>query len=420
MDRPPGPGRHYNERRCRRHVDPHEVPDHSGHAGLVQGPPPVRSKRSVWPNADAELLLAAAVYHDERATAAWGRWTERPRPPSHAADRLMPLVYRNLSRLGVAEARLEPCRPLYRATWLRNQRHARVLRGAVSRMAQAGIATLIVKGAALAPLYYRDLGVRGMGDVDILVPGPAFHAAIALFSAAGWACSYEPLQHFDTRFGYAVELRDGAGGKVDLHCQLLMPSVDRDADAPFWDASVPVTLHGVSSRTLSPTDHLLHVCVHGLEWVDPPCIHWIADAMIILERAGDAVDWDRLLSLAEARGVLAPTTAALTFLAERFDAAVPAATLMRLRRTPIADADRRHHELRSRSRQGRPLLELAHHWRMLSRGTGATSVRDALRHAPAYLRFWTRGPLHRVPVALTVRAALLAGHHLRVYRYPPA
>jgi Uncharacterised nucleotidyltransferase len=394
------------------------LPDDIEHARFVQGVA-MTAHRSVWPDADEELLLTAAVYRDERAIAAWRRWVAQPRPSARRGpERLMPLVYRNLSALGVADRELEPFRAAYRTTWLRNQQHVRVLRDALSRLAASGVASIVVKGAALAPLFYRDLGMRGMGDIDILVPEESFHDGIAVFTTTAWSCSYQPLRHFDRRFGYAVELVDGAVGKVDLHCHLLMPSCEHGADRPFWDASVPVTLHGVGTRTLSPGDHLLHACVHGLEWVDPPCVHWIADALVIIERSGDAIDWDRLMCVAEKRGVLSSVAAALKFLATSFDAVIPNETLTRLAQVRIARTDRRHHDLRSRRRQGRPLLELAHHWSILRRGSGSASPLETLRHLPAYLRYWTRGRLRHVPAAVAIKAALLVAYHLGLYRYP--
>ena len=58
----------------------------------------------------------------------------------------------------------------------------------------------VVKGAALIPLYYRDSGVRGMGDFDVLVPERRFRDAAAALGEAGWGTRFWRPDRFDTRF----------------------------------------------------------------------------------------------------------------------------------------------------------------------------------------------------------------------------
>ena len=127
---------------------------------------------SVWPSPTQELLLDAALARGDRALAAWRAWAAEGRldRTDRVSRRLLPFVYGNLSAQGLDDPLLGRLREFYLATWKRAQDLLRALERALRVLNAAGIETLLLKGAALAPFYYDDEGVRWLGDLDVLVP----------------------------------------------------------------------------------------------------------------------------------------------------------------------------------------------------------------------------------------------------------
>ncbi|MGI8927594.1 MAG: nucleotidyltransferase family protein, partial [Tepidiformaceae bacterium] len=242
-----------------------------------------------WPTAREELLLRAATGRPAEALNAWGRWLATGSlDESDAIESysLLPAVYRNLQRLGADAPELARLKGIYRHTGYQNHLLLRAAADAVATLAAAGIETVVLKGAALLLLTYRDVGLRTMNDVDILVrPGHALAAGRAL-REAGWTCAF-PGQRFEG----AVAVLHAAGftapglRSLDLHWAMLEECCYAGADDAAWAAAVPFSFEGVATRSLCATDLLLHVCVHGSRGSPAHVIHWVADAIAILRDA---------------------------------------------------------------------------------------------------------------------------------------
>ena len=133
-----------------------------------------------WPTREQELLLRAGLGYGQPATEAWTQWRATV-PYEHldqASYRLLPLVYRRLRDEGLNDPLLPFMRGVHRRTWHDNHllfHHAQTLLRAFHA---AGIPTLVLKGPALTLLYYKDYGLRPMGDFDILVPTAQAEAAL--------------------------------------------------------------------------------------------------------------------------------------------------------------------------------------------------------------------------------------------------
>ena len=277
-----------------------------------------------WPDADELLLLRAALLPPPASEVAW-----RALRPRFALDdiraepyRLVPLLHQNLVRCGVEDPDLGRMRGIRRRTWVENTLRLRGLAGSLECLRAAGIETLVLKGAALAVSTYDDIGLRPMGDVDVMVPVEQRDAAFDALAAVGWP---EPVasdrRFFPYRHGY--ELLRPEGASLDLHWQLGQNLVLRDDPArstdAFWAAAEPTCIAGVSTRVLCPADALLHVVTHGFNWMSDAHLHWAADAWTIVGAAGDSLDWDRFVRESSRRGALLTARAALEYLGTRLD-----------------------------------------------------------------------------------------------------
>jgi hypothetical protein len=120
------------------------------------------------PTARQELLLRAALLPTAEAGAAWSEWAAGPAMDNldEGSYRLLPLVYRNLKAQRIQHRLMGTLKGLYRRAWCENQLLFHRTVGVLESLRKAGIPTLLLKGAALALEYYKDLGARPMSDLD--------------------------------------------------------------------------------------------------------------------------------------------------------------------------------------------------------------------------------------------------------------
>ena len=142
-----------------------------------------RPEATYWPNGSQELLLRAALCPEDEAIAAWGQWRQRNDLVETHLDqgsfRLLPLVYRRLQDLGHEDAWGARLKGIYRHAWSFNQSLFHEASRLIEQLRWRRIDALILKGAALSVLYYRNAAVRPMADVDVLVPGAQVREALA-------------------------------------------------------------------------------------------------------------------------------------------------------------------------------------------------------------------------------------------------
>ena len=267
------------------------------------------------------LLLEAAVCDDARARAAWNRWSERVRGEqlTYADLRLLAGAHTRLRLLGIEDPVLDLARGAHRRAWYDNQLRLRRAAAAVGDLTAAGIQPLVLKGAALALLHYRDLGARPMRDVDLLVGPTHLRRAIEVLESSGWQVD-QPQRAAQGPLHYGTHVEDGAGHELDVHAYGSMESAD---DGDFWESSVPLSLLGTPARALGSAEQLLHVCVHGVRWDAGHSAGWAADAMAILRSAGDEIDWERLVDRTVARRLTVAVGDALGWLRASLGADIP-------------------------------------------------------------------------------------------------
>jgi hypothetical protein len=356
-----------------------------------------------WPLPRQVLLLRAALLSGEAALSAWSRWRE-------AADldaidsgsyRLLPLLWHNLAAHGVTDPILDRCRGIFRHTWSKNQLLLHRVAPVLRELTEAGIGILVLKGGAMATLYYPTLGTRPMNDLDVLVPAGAAAAARQLLADRGWTPTLD-LPPSYLPFLHALGYRNAAGSEIDLHWRAFWEGARAERDDTLWHASRPVRLAGIDLSTLAPTDHLFQVVVHGLRWSDVPPIHWVADATRILSVDGPAVNWERLIAHAERGRLTRQLAAALAFLRRALDLDVPEEVVERLRAHPSGAAERLEMWARMRppSLAGGALL----HWCDYRRRLGEANLPQRMMGFPNYLRtVWGVERLRHLPGSLVAK-----------------
>ena len=377
-----------------------------------------------WPTAQQELLLRAALLTGEPAIQAWERWISQVdiNDLDQGSLRLAPLLGRNLSRMKVEHPQMNKLKGTHRHCWFSNQTLFFEMAGVVRTFQEAGIPVMILKGVALALLYYKDCGARRMEDFDILIPFERAADGLAIMRRYGWRPETAIPDHVPQSYFRAVHSRgftNNFNRTLDLHWHVLMECCQPDADADFWSAAVTTEIHGLKVFALSPTDQLLHVCVHGLRWNWMPPLRWVADAMAVLQNSPQ-IDWDRLVEQARKRQLILPLKGALEYLRRLLNAPIPSSVMRRLPELPVTSRERIEYEARIQP------YELLGPWTLL-RSTYVFYLRTAehrnvfarLLGFPRFLHHMSGLPLWRLPVNGVYRGPLRAWRSLRAQKVQP-
>lgn len=297
------------------------------------------SRLGCWPTAAQEALLRAALVDGAAAVDAWVTWQRLTATGrlDEGSLRLIPLLHRTLPRLGVSSPRLAEFAAVHRRSWFANQILFHEVAGVLAACRDGGIQTLLLKGVPLAIGAYPDEASRPMGDADLLVRPVDLVRAVALLRQRGWRPVPEPVA-FPAEPRNAWTFANAAGREIDLHWRVFRAGCHADDD--LWAAAVPLEVRGVETRALCPSDALLHVIAHGVVWNPVPSIRWAADAALIIRAAGPALEWNQLVSRAEARDLVPTLSLGLAYLASRLDVVVPASVIARLEARPLTRRER--------------------------------------------------------------------------------
>ncbi len=228
-----------------------------------------------------------------------------------AQARVLPLLYwlgrrHALAWPGPVESRL---RGEYAKSAARAHGQDAVVRDLCGRFADAGVRSILLKGAALRRHLYPDPALRPMMDIDLWVHPADVEAADTALRAAGHArrdadAAWEAMR----RFGLEAAYVDSAGTlSVEIHWGLEQyeryrgaAGVDPDR---LWAGSRPDPADP-SARflplTLEPSYLAFHAgAVHGFQGT-----LWRLDLAEWLRRYRAEVDWDEVIRQARVAGFL--------------------------------------------------------------------------------------------------------------------
>ena len=358
-------------------------------------------KADCWPTWQQELLLRAALLQGKNSLEAWERWKSNVdiEHLDMGSHRLLPHLYRNLQTQGVKDPLMGKFKGVYRRTWYDNQLLFHHVSALLLSFRDAGIETIVLKGAALALLHYKDSGLRPMNDFDVMVRVEQTSPAIDLMRKLGWnpmPRSPETLTESYLSIVNSHGFVHSAGLECDLHWHLFPECCQADADNDFWEQSVPFQVHEASTRSLAPTDQLLHVCVHGAEWNPIPPLRWVADAMMIMNTA--KIDWDRLIAQARKLRLILPLRDTLDYLHSRLAAPVPLDVLQSLQNIPASRLELAEYKYKTENYEPKPLGYLPVLWFRYLRLEGSDSPRHKLFGFVKYLQiFWGADHIWQLP-----------------------
>jgi len=251
---------------------------------------------------------------------------------------IAPLLHRALKAGDVLSCVPEPVRSSLederRTTALANLRNLGKFRLVAQALQARGIPVIALKGLHLAELVYRDVSLRPMSDLDILVPRALVKRAVATLHGVGYGfdedCSGASSTMLDTKCD--VELSDrGSGSVLEVHWSLSVPPGRYAATIEeIWRSAVPARVGDAEALVMSPEFALLHVCAHlACHHVFVFSLRALCDIAEIV-RAHPRLDWAVVADHGKRCGWGRGVAAALRLASDHLGAAVPGDVLASL------------------------------------------------------------------------------------------
>lgn len=214
-----------------------------------------------------------------------------------------PLLYARLKERGITPppAIAEQLRQMYLASATRHVRLFQELGHILRALQAADLPVIPLKGACLAEAVYGNLALRQMEDVDVLVKPADLAKALDVLRTIGYVAAHpfeievkrQLHQHMPP-----LSKRDGV--TLELHWTIVNPLDyvhfdDNDLDQ-LWSRATPAKIGGVQVLMLSPTDLLLHLCLHASvqHCFDGIGLRGFWDMALVIRRYGDEINWEQL------------------------------------------------------------------------------------------------------------------------------
>ncbi len=257
-------------------------------------------------------------------------WTYIIRNASRHA--VAPLLYKSLKILD-AEDRIpkdmfETLRKHYYFTAARNMQIYDNLSRFLKIINDKGIKVIVLKGAILAETVYRDIGLRPMGDIDILIQHGDKEMVcknIGLKRVKGMLFSFNPgvVEKSNDKTKIEDALYDI---HVNIHGRGL--PLRETITKKLWEDAIPVRISGVSALKLCPEHELLHLIVHGDYFLK---LLWLCDIAELVRSHNGIMDWQKVINNAKQYGYKNIYFFQLLSARMLLDAPVPDDVLLQLR-----------------------------------------------------------------------------------------
>jgi hypothetical protein len=207
-------------------------------------------------------------------------------------------------------------------------------------LADAGVATLLLKGMPLAYTLYPQAYLRARCDTDMLIPESQRGLAHEVLADAGYAADWSHRRMVSYQADYSRRGPGGVAMSIDLHWRVSnlqyfawafafdelsanaaeVPALCPDALAPepVYALLIACMHRATNVRAPGSGEHIVHR--------DPNRLIWLYDIHLLCESLSDP-EWARFLALAGSKGIRAicldGLTAARSCLGTRIPASVP-------------------------------------------------------------------------------------------------
>ncbi len=209
--------------------------------------------------------------------------------------------------------------------------------GIISHLVGANVPVIGLKGIYLLDNIYPNIGDRVLNDIDLLVPRSHLSRALKLMEALG----YQQTAYFSTKdenndIKHIPPFIKPGGPYVEIHWSIVEADWGFKVDPQgLWERALSSKIGSIEALSLSYEDLVLHLAIHfTYQHRLRAGLGALYDIHVVLERIGNQVDWDMLVSRAHDWRVNRVLHLTLTLLYDLFGTHLPQNALERLLERP--------------------------------------------------------------------------------------
>jgi hypothetical protein len=178
------------------------------------------------------------------------------------------------------------------------------------------ISVIALKGAHLATAVYRNIALRPMGDIDLLVKQTDLLRVHEILVEQGYIASKEEI---GLAQDHLPAYRKKGSVTVEIHFHIVGPPFSLRVDVEkLWVRAQMSSIQGIEVLTFCPEDLLLHLCMHAsFHHAFDNGIGPLFDISHTIEHYAEELEWEQLLDRSREWGVSKCVYVSL-FLAKRF------------------------------------------------------------------------------------------------------
>lgn len=234
---------------------------------------------------------------------------------------IAPIIYQNLKEANlksIPDYFLENLKAIYYGNVRRNTRYFAELERVLKLLKETGVEPIVLKGGAMAEEVYKNIALRPLEDIDLLVKKFDLPAAKAVFERWGYASQKKifqskahkefeeeirkPFEKFETELHFIKGEREYF---FDVHWNLLIICDSKIKEAiqldmeRIWKRKKLYSFGTSPAYLMSPEDLLIYVCLHlrerHLEKARSRLIWWY-DIYKIIKTYENGFDWNYFLA----------------------------------------------------------------------------------------------------------------------------
>jgi len=180
---------------------------------------------------------------------------------------IVPVVYNCLKdipdRARVPEDTMEKFKMAYHGNVARNMYLHSELERILSVFDEKGIEVILLKGAALSKTVYRDIGLRQMSDIDLLVRQDKLDRVKEIMSGLNYIVKggdRSEAWYKENHFHLPPFIHKDKSVIVEIHWEVAQDTLGIDVNK-WWERAKKTKLGEASALIPSPEDMILHLCV---------------------------------------------------------------------------------------------------------------------------------------------------------------
>ncbi|MDD2754218.1 MAG: nucleotidyltransferase family protein [Methanothrix sp.] len=227
---------------------------------------------------------------------------------------------------------MDDLREKYLINISKNMLHFRELANILRSFNDLNIKIIVLKGAFLAQIIYKDIGLRPMNDIDLLIREEDLQmvekALAELRYYVSSKQSNEILQTHPTKELHFVN--QDTKVIIDIHwdIQPIQSQFRIDVDT-LWEKAQLAKIDDIITLALSPENILQHLCLHiynhmhcrGMPQAKP--LRDYCDIAEVIKYYKDAINWNDLLQSSRDFGIEEPIYQGLSIASQYFEALLP-------------------------------------------------------------------------------------------------